>query len=52
MEKRKVSYFWKGLSLFLVGLLLGVLIAPTENGVSIENNNNSVKCDTSGKADG
>ena len=46
-------YFdWRGFNGKTQSKLLGVLIAPTENGVSIENNNNSVKCDTSGKADG
>ena len=42
MEKQKVSFFWKGLSLFLIGVLLGVLIAPAKNGISIGNNNTLV----------
>ena len=45
MEKQKVSYFWKGLSLFLLGILLGVLIAPAKNGISIGNNNNIIPCE-------
>lgn len=41
-ETCMVSYFWKGLALFLLGVILGVLIAPAKNGVSIGNNNNIV----------
>ncbi len=38
----KVSYFWKGLALFLLGVILGIILAPVKNGVSIGNNNNIV----------
>ena len=37
-----VSYFWKGLALFLLGVILGIILAPVKNGVSIGNNNNVV----------
>ena len=52
MKKHRVSYFWKGLSLFLLGFLLGVLIAPAKNGVSIGNNNCTVTGETSCENDG
>ncbi len=37
-----VSYFWKGLALFLLGVIVGVLLAPIKKGVNIGNNNNIV----------
>ncbi|MBO5449264.1 MAG: hypothetical protein J5994_08035 [Ruminococcus sp.] len=37
-----VSYFWKGLALFLLGVLTGIVLAPVKKGVSIGNNNNIV----------
>lgn len=37
-----VSYFWKGLALFLLGVIVGILFAPIKKGVSIGNNNNIV----------
>lgn len=37
-----VGYFWKGLALFLMGVILGIVLAPVKNGVSIGNNNNIV----------
>ena len=48
MEKHGVSSFWKGLSLFLMGVLLGVLISPSQNG----NNNSAVTRDTNCETDG
>lgn len=38
----KVSYFWKGLALFLLGVIVGILFAPIKKGVNIGNNNNIV----------
>lgn len=41
-NKPMVSYFWKGLALFLLGVIVGILFAPIKKGVSIGNNNNIV----------
>lgn len=40
-----VSYFWKGLALFLLGVIVGFLFAPLKKGVNIGNNNNIVSDD-------
>ncbi|MBR1751044.1 MAG: hypothetical protein IJ740_09240 [Ruminococcus sp.] len=37
-----VSYGWQCLALFLLGILIGFLISPVKNGVSIGNNNHIV----------
>ncbi|MBR1739731.1 MAG: hypothetical protein IJ737_05500 [Ruminococcus sp.] len=47
MENKKkngpmVGYFWKGLALLLIGVLIGILLSPIKNGVSIGNNNHIV----------
>ena len=34
-----VSYFWKGLALFLLGVIAGFFFAPIKKGVSFGNNN-------------
>ncbi|WP_295210819.1 hypothetical protein [Ruminococcus sp.] len=42
-----VSYFWKGLALFLLGVIIGLFVSPIKNGVTIGSNNNIRKggCD-------
>lgn len=40
-----VGYFWKGLALFLLGVIVGVIVAPIKKGVSIGNNNNIINGD-------
>ena len=34
-----VGYFWKGLALFLLGVIVGFIFAPIKKGVKIGNNN-------------
>lgn len=34
-NKPMVSYFWKGLALFLLGVLTGIAFAPVTKGVEI-----------------
>ena len=34
-----VSYFWKGLALFLLGVIIGLFISPIKKGVTIGCNN-------------
>lgn len=34
-----VSYFWKGLALFLLGVIAGLVVSPVKNGVTIGCNN-------------
>lgn len=58
-QKMLVSYCWKGLALFLLGMLFGFLIAPVKKGVSMFNNNgnentfegNSAEFNDNGDAD-
>ncbi|MBR1862470.1 MAG: hypothetical protein IJ806_00060 [Ruminococcus sp.] len=38
-EKAMVSYFWKGLALFMLGVVCGFFIAPMKNGMTIASNN-------------
>jgi hypothetical protein len=45
-----VSYYWKGLALFLLGILLGIILSPVKNGViigkgNIVTNNDGNSCD-------
>ena len=34
-----VSYFWKGLALFLLGVIIGLVVSPVKKGVTIGCNN-------------
>ena len=34
-----VSYFWKGLALFLLGVIIGLFVSPIKKGVTIGCNN-------------
>ena len=34
-QKPMVSYFWKGLALFLLGVLTGLVISPVTKGIEI-----------------
>lgn len=34
-----VGYVWKGLALFLLGVIIGVLVSPIKNGCTIASNN-------------
>ncbi len=46
-----VGYFWKGLSLFLMGVIVGFLIAPIKKGVCMgchNGCNNGNNCSASG----
>jgi hypothetical protein len=48
-----VGYFWKGLSLFLLGVVVGFLIAPIKKGVCMGSHNgcnNGNNCSASGNA--
>ncbi len=48
-----VGYFWKGFSLFLLGVIVGFLIAPIKKGVKMgcnNGNNNGNNCTASGNA--
>lgn len=47
----KVGYFWKGLALFLLGIVIGFSIAPIKKGVKIGCNNGN-NCTDSGKISG
>ena len=38
-----VSYFWKGLALFLLGVIIGFVVSPVKKGVTIGCNNNISK---------
>ena len=47
----KVGYFWKGLALFLLGVIVGFLFAPIKKGIKIGCNNgcdNGNNCTDSG----
>lgn len=33
------SYFWKGFALFLLGVVLGIFLAPIKRGISFCNDN-------------
>lgn len=37
-EKPMVSYCWKGLALFLLGVVVGFIFSPMKNGISMFNN--------------
>ncbi len=41
-EKIMVSYFWQCLAMFLLGVLVGFLVSPVKNGISIGNNNHII----------
>ena len=34
-----MGYFWKGLALFLLGILLGIMMAPIKQGITIASHN-------------
>ncbi|MBQ8965781.1 hypothetical protein [Ruminococcus sp.] len=47
----QVGYFWKGLALFLLGVIVGFLFAPIKKGIKIGCNNgcdNGNNCTDSG----
>ena len=41
-QKIMVPYFWQCLALFLLGIIVGFIVSPVKNGVSIGNNNHIV----------
>ena len=41
-EQILVPYFWQCLALFLLGVIVGFIVSPVKNGVSIGNNNHIV----------
>ena len=43
----KVGYFWKGLALFLLGVIVGFMFAPIKKGIKIGCNNGN-NCKDSG----
>ena len=46
-----VGYFWKGFALFLLGVVIGFLLAPIKKGVKMgcnNGNNNGNNCSASG----
>ena len=43
----KVGYFWKGLALFLLGVIVGFMFAPIKKGIKIGCNNGN-NCTDSG----
>ena len=47
----KVGYFWKGLALFLMGVVVGFYLSPIKKGVKIGCNNGN-NCTDSGKISG
>ena len=46
-----VGYFWKGLALFLLGVIIGFSFAPIKKGIKIGCNNGN-NCTDSGKITG
>ena len=41
-EQILVPYFWQCLAMFLLGIIIGFIVSPVKNGVSIGNNNHIV----------
>ncbi len=51
VNKPQVGYFWKGLALFLMGVVVGFYLSPIKKGVRIGCNNGN-NCTDSGKITG
>lgn len=41
-EQPMVSYFWKSFTLFLLGILIGLAVAPITKGVNIKSNSGNI----------